>query len=68
MKTLKLSQSATETLQLVCCPNCGKEAERRFYPQQDITETTCPTCDYLLINSSKGDVLEAYAPGIGMSS
>ena len=64
MKPLTLSQSVS--LQIVCCPNCGKKAERRFCLQQKITETSCSSCDYLLVHSSNGDVLEAYAPGLAI--
>jgi hypothetical protein len=66
MKTLTMSKSVS--LQIVCCPNCGKKAERRFCLQQQITETACPACDYLLVNSSNGNVLEAYAPGLTVNS
>ncbi len=62
MKTLP--QCQPPFVQIVCCPNCGKEAERRYWKQQQVVETSCPACDYLLVNSSNGQVLEAYAPGI----
>ena len=55
-------------IQKVHCPNCGKLADRRFYLQNQVTETACPACDYLLKSCSlTGRVLEAYAPGLSMN-
>lgn len=51
--------------QTVRCPNCGSYAERSYLGEQDIIQTQCPACDYLMVNCySTGKVLEAYAPGI----
>ena len=51
--------------QTVHCPNCGSYAERQYIIEKDITTTQCPSCDYLMVNSSStGQVMEAYAPGI----
>ena len=51
--------------QEVRCPNCGSYAERHYYVKTEITQTQCPTCDYLMINCSRtGKVVEAYAPGL----
>lgn len=51
--------------QEVRCPNCGSYAERHYFVKTEITQTQCPTCDYLMINCSRtGKVVEAYAPGL----
>jgi predicted RNA-binding Zn-ribbon protein involved in translation (DUF1610 family) len=51
--------------QKVRCPNCGNHAYRSYLTIHQITETSCPSCDYLMINCSKtGRVVEAYAPGL----
>ncbi len=52
------------TIRHICCPNCGKEAYRRYFKHRQVIETSCPACDYLLISSLSGQVIEAYAPGI----
>ncbi|AFZ11452.1 hypothetical protein Cri9333_0488 [Crinalium epipsammum PCC 9333] len=49
---------------LVHCPNCGSYAERYSEPQ--IIRTECLRCDYLIINSITGNVIEAYAPGLSI--
>ncbi len=55
----------TPIKQTVHCPNCGSYAERQYLIEKDITTTQCPSCDYLMVNtSSTGQVMEAYAPGI----
>ncbi len=47
------------------CPNCGSEAIRRFFHHSSLMETTCNTCDYLLVSCEEtGNVVESYAPGI----
>jgi len=57
------------------CPNCGSLAQRHLFdegesicqscPDQQVSQTECPSCDYLLVMCWKnGKVLEAYAPGI----
>jgi|GEM_PF-1371522 len=64
-----------QTNQVVRCPNCGSFAERRYFnsteanygscPGNQVTQTECPVCDYLMVMCSlNGNVLEAYAPGI----
>ena len=51
--------------QKVRCPNCGNHAERNYLTKNQITQTSCPTCDYFMVNCSRtGKVVEAYAPGI----
>lgn len=51
--------------QQIRCPNCGSHAKRFYYLKNQITETACPACDYLMVNCSRtGKVLESYAPGI----
>ena len=54
-------------IQKVHCPNCGSYAERHYFTHKSnqMTQTQCPVCDYLMINYSEtGKVVEAYAPGI----
>jgi hypothetical protein len=59
----------------IYCPNCGSLAQRHLFdegaaicqscPDQQVSQTECPSCDYLLVMCWKnGKVLEAYAPGI----
>jgi cation transporter-like permease len=51
--------------QKVCCPNCGHPAERYYFQNNQIIQTACPSCDYLMVSSSlTGHVLESYSPGI----
>ena len=63
------------TTQVVRCPNCGSLAERHYFtgdraahqkcPGQQLIQTECQTCDYLMVTCSvNGTVIEAYAPGI----
>lgn len=55
--------------QKVCCPNCGSPAEREYFPNNQVTQTSCPTCDYLMVSCVQtGQVLESYAPGITVTS
>ncbi|MEG3435713.1 replication restart DNA helicase PriA [Pannus brasiliensis CCIBt3594] len=55
------------TRQQVRCPNCGSFAERHFLLTHQLTRTACQACDYLLISCTKtGNVVESYAPGIGL--
>ncbi len=57
------------TIQKVRCPNCGSYAERHYITNNQIIQTQCNHCDYLLINCSlTGKVKEAYAPGIASPS
>jgi ribosomal protein S27E len=52
-------------IQAIRCPNCGNHAQRQFHIQSQVTETSCPVCDYLLVSCSRtGNVLESYAPGL----
>jgi hypothetical protein len=59
--------------QTVRCPNCGSEAQRRYFKSQEaiyrscsgnqIIQTECDQCDYLMVMCSlDGSVVEAYAP------
>jgi hypothetical protein len=50
--------------QTINCPNCGKLAKRDYIQQSQVIKTSCRSCDYLLISSYKGRVLESYAPGL----
>jgi hypothetical protein len=51
--------------QSIRCPNCGSPGERLYLLNQQLIQTQCPACDYLLITCSRtGNVVEAYAPGI----
>lgn len=58
--------------QQIRCPNCGSYAERLLLTNNEnnkITQTSCPVCDYLMINCLiTGRVIEAYAPGLACSS
>lgn len=55
--------------QSIRCPNCGSHAQRHYYKANQLVETSCPTCDYLMINCATTlKVVEAYAPGIEPSS
>jgi hypothetical protein len=54
-----------QTIQKICCPNCGSQAERHHLYEQELIRTQCPTCDYLMIACSRtARVIEAYAPGL----
>ncbi len=59
----------------VCCPNCGSQAQRRYFISQEaayrvcqgyqVVQTECDTCDYLMVFCShNGAVVEAYSPGL----
>lgn len=50
--------------QSVCCPNCGSSAERHYLPDYQFIRTQCRHCDYLLVTTEAGRVIEAYAPGL----
>jgi uncharacterized Zn finger protein (UPF0148 family) len=51
-------------IQTIFCPNCGDRATRHII-DNSIWRTSCPSCDYLLVQCAKtGKVIEAYAPGI----
>lgn len=50
--------------QTVRCPNCGSPAERSHLFSSKLVRTQCPACDYLMVTSTAGRVIEAYAPGI----
>ena len=50
--------------QIIHCPNCGDRATRHITDNY-IKRTSCPSCDYLLVQCAKTNkVIEAYAPGI----
>lgn len=56
-------------VQTIRCPNCGNHAQRQYFAQLQVMETSCPVCDYLLVNCSRtGNVLESYAPGLKVLS
>ena len=61
---MKSSHSFVSKAQLeaVNCPNCGQPAQRYHYhhAQEIVIETTCPACDYLLVNTQKGRVMDSY--------
>lgn len=47
------------------CPNCGSTAIRRYFHDSSLRETSCETCDYLLVSCEEtGNVVESYAPGV----
>ena len=65
--------------QTVHCPNCGSEAMRRHFtsketayrlcPSQQVIQTECDACDYLMVMCSlNGAVVEAQAPGTAEDS
>ena len=47
------------------CPNCGSLAERTYFQNRTIMQTSCRVCDYFLVNTlNTGKVLESYyVPG-----
>ena len=56
-------------------PNCGSDAWRNYFtsddfshricPNNQVIQTECPACDYLMIMCSRNArVIEAYSPGI----
>lgn len=50
--------------QIIYCPNCGDRATRSII-DDSIRRTSCPSCDYLLVQCAKTSrVIEAYAPGV----
>jgi protein-tyrosine-phosphatase len=60
--------------QIIRCPNCGNQAERRYFtsneaiynscPNHQVLQTECPVCDYLMVMCSRNArVIEAHAPG-----
>ncbi|NEO27070.1 MAG: replication restart DNA helicase PriA [Kamptonema sp. SIO4C4] len=52
---------------MIRCPNCGSHGERHYLQKQNVVQTQCPSCDYLMVNCIQtGSVVEAYAPGIPM--
>ncbi|NJL83276.1 MAG: replication restart DNA helicase PriA [Chloroflexaceae bacterium] len=53
-----------KVLQTVRCPNCGSHAERHYLVVHQLIQTACPSCDYLMVCSQTGNVVEAYAPGM----
>lgn len=69
-KIKRVNLQSVQRIQLECsyrmpCPNCGKEATRRYFYQSNLIETACESCDYLLVSCEEtGNVIEAYAPGI----
>lgn len=46
--------------QAMPCPNCGAGNASRIHKHDQI-RTTCPDCDYLMVMTTEGKVLEAYA-------
>ena len=54
----------TIKIEKIHCPNCGKPAEREYFKNKTIVQTSCPSCDYFMVNTLTGRVVEAYAPGI----
>ncbi|MFM2314446.1 MAG: hypothetical protein RLZZ04_3722 [Cyanobacteriota bacterium] len=59
--------------QIIRCPNCGSQAERRYFtsneaiynscPNHQVLQTECPVCDYLMVMCSRNaSVIEAHAP------
>lgn len=68
-----------QTTQTIRCPNCGSQAERRYFtgeeaiyrtcPNSQIAQTECPVCDYLMVMCSRNaSIVEVHAPGISISS
>lgn len=66
------------TAQIVRCPNCGSQAERRYFtseaaiyrtcPSNQIIQTECSVCDYLMVMCShNASIVEVHAPGISVS-
>lgn len=54
--------------QEIYCPNCGRTAEKHECSETAIIRTSCPECDYLLVQDSRtGRVIESYAPGINFA-
>jgi len=54
--------------QEIHCPNCGRPAEKHRCSETNIIRTSCPECDYLLVQDFRtGRVIESYAPGINFS-
>ena len=60
---------------VVCCPNCGSQARRRYFISQEafyricegyqVIQTECDACDYLMVFCShNGAVIEAQSPGL----
>ncbi len=65
--------------QTVRCPNCGSEAQRRYFKSNEaiysscsnnqVIQTECEQCDYLMVMCFRnGNVVEAYAPGTWAST
>ena len=59
--------------QIIRCPNCGSQAERRYFtskeaiynscPNHQVLQTECPVCDYLMVMCScNARIIEAHAP------
>jgi rubredoxin len=69
----KMGDFAMQIAQIVRCPNCGGMAQRHSSnsnspasvksPEDRITKTECPVCDYLMATRN-GNPVEAYAPGL----
>jgi predicted RNA-binding Zn-ribbon protein involved in translation (DUF1610 family) len=52
-------------IQTVHCPNCGSHGEKIHFPKQNLTQISCPSCDYFIVHCpDSGKVVEAYAPGL----
>ncbi len=55
--------------QRIRCPNCGNHGSRDYLTNHEVIQTSCEICDYFMVNCSRtGKVIEAYAPGIGLSA
>jgi uncharacterized Zn finger protein len=62
-----MSGKIAKKREIIYCPNCGNHAEREYFKNQTIIQTSCPSCDYFMVNCSlTGKVVEAYAPGIAL--
>uniref|UniRef100_A0ACD5GN73 Replication restart DNA helicase PriA n=1 Tax=Desertifilum tharense IPPAS B-1220 TaxID=1781255 RepID=A0ACD5GN73_9CYAN len=62
---IEINNLKMQLSQVVCCPNCGSQAERNYIADSDQTQTQCLSCDYLLVTCAQsGKVVEAYSPGV----
>ena len=52
-------------MQYIHCPNCGSLAERSYFQNATIVQTSCEVCDYFMISTlATGVVLGSYyVPG-----
>ena len=67
-----------QTTQTIRCPNCGSQAERRYFtseeaiyhtcPSNQIVQTECSARDYLMVMCARNaSIVEVHAPGISVS-